>query len=58
MEKVLIGFVSQKRKNIYTEEIVNNLTIGSGSQSPIMIEDLGGGTIRFHRNEDLYLSTV
>ena len=53
MEKVLIGFVSQKRKNIYTEEIVNNLTIGSGSQSPIMIEDLGGGTVKFHRNEDL-----
>ena len=54
MEKVLIGFVSQKRKNIYTEEIVNNLSIGSSSQSPIMIEDLPGGPIRFHRNEDLF----
>ena len=43
----------KKRKNIYTEEIVNNLTIGSGSQSPIMIEELGGGTVKFHRNEDL-----
>ena len=54
MNEILVGQVKIGSKSLYTEEIINLLTIGNSSRHQMFVGEISGGPAVFRKTAEIY----